>query len=135
MVEHRSRAVWEKRLKGIFDEIDDVLEDRYGGLFPLHPRRAARHATSNKEQDGLFNVGASFTLGLGSRFGPGYVLDVRFSTLADVSEAMRRRIEREVAALLRKKLPEAFPGRRLRVQRDGGSYKIHGDLSLGRLMG
>ena len=33
-------------------------------------------------------------------------------------------------ALLREGLARAFPGRNLRVDRDGAGYKIHGDLSL-----
>jgi hypothetical protein len=133
MVEHRGLLIWEKKLKEVFDEIDDHLEDRYGDRFPLHPRRSKRNRTSNKEQDGLFNVGASFSMGLGSRYGPGYVVEVRFSTLARVPEDLKRRVEREVAGILRDRLPEIFPGRRLKVRRDGGRYKIYGDLSLGKL--
>ena len=37
------------------------------------------------------------------------------------------------AERLREDLPKAFPGTELRVDRDGGKYKIHGDLSLGKL--
>ena len=134
MVEHGSRVAWEKRLKAVFDEIDDHLEDRYGRRFPLHPRRSDRDTTSNKEQDGLFNVGASYTLCIGSRHGPGYAVEVRISTLTAVPKELRRRIQREVAALLRRKLPTAFPERSLRVRREGDSCKIVGDFSLGPLM-
>ena len=133
MPKHKSLRIWEDKLKRLFDSIDDRLEDRYGNLFTLHPRRSKRHATSNKEQDGLFNVGASFSLGFGSRYGPGYIVDVRFSTLARVPGDVRKRIEDEVAVLLKQKLLEVFPGRHLEVAKDGRSYKIFGDLSLGKL--
>ena len=133
MLKHKGLEIWEKKLKELFDEIDDYLEDRYGDLFPLHPQRSKRNRTSNKEQDGLFNVGASFSMGVGSRFGPGYVVEVRFSTLSRVPEDLKRRMEREVAGILRRRLPAVFPERRLKVRRDGGSYKIYGDLSLGKL--
>jgi len=36
---------WENTLKEIFNEIDDYLEDMYGGLYPLHPSRSSRGAT------------------------------------------------------------------------------------------
>ena len=68
---HPKMMEWDKKLKAIFDRIDDKLEDRYGELFPLHPTRAERGTTSNKESDGLFNVGASFTAGYGSKLGRG----------------------------------------------------------------
>jgi hypothetical protein len=133
MPKHKSLRIWEDKLKRLFDSIDDLLEDKYGNLFPLHPRRSKRYATSNKEQDGLFNVGASFTLGFGSRYGPGYIVDVRFSTLTRVPVDVRNRIEDEVADLLNQKLPEVFPGRHLEVAKDGRTYKIFGNLSLGKL--
>ncbi|HPC58070.1 MAG TPA: hypothetical protein PK689_03635, partial [Kiritimatiellia bacterium] len=65
--------------------------------------------------------------------GPGYVLQARIATLDPVSPDTQKKLEDEVARRLRKKLPEAFPGVRLHVNRDGRVYKIHGDLSLGRL--
>ncbi len=133
MPKHKSLRIWEDRLKRLFDSIDDSLEDKYGNLFPLHPQRSKRYTTSNKEADGLFNVGASFTMGFGSRYGPGYIVDVRFSTLVRVPKDVRKRIEDEVADLLKQKLPEVFPGRNLEVAKDGVSYKIFGDLSLGKL--
>lgn len=122
---------WEKRLKQVFDRIDEHLEARYGGRFPLHPARAARGHTANEESDGLFNVGASFSPGFGSKLGRGYVVNVRMVTLARVPSDLREAIEDEVAGLLRKELPRAFPGARLNVERDGPVYKIYGDLALG----
>ncbi len=122
---------WEERLKEIFDRIDDVLEDKYGERCPLHPARPERGATSNPEQDGLFNIGAAFTTGYGSALGPGYQVDVRIATLKTISPKVQEALEAEVAALLREELPRVFPGKNLQVERDGHGYKIHGDLSLG----
>jgi hypothetical protein len=133
MLRHPETLKWEKKLKILFDEIDDYLESTYGGMYPLHPSRAKRGATSNKEHDGLFNVGASFSTGLGSEHGPGYVIEIRLVTLSHVSEDLREEIEEEVVSLAREKLKEYFPGKKLEIARDGNVYKIYGDLSLGNL--
>lgn len=125
---------WEDRLKGVFDEIDAALEAdvslRRHPPYPLHPARLPAGATSNPEDDGLFDVGAQFTVGVGSQHGPGYVLSVRLATLEDVPPGEQERIEGEVVRLLRQKLPDAFPGKKLDVVRDGGLWKIVGDLTL-----
>lgn len=126
------RAVeWEGRLKEVFDRIDDHLEDRYGGRYPLRPVRARRGETANREDDGLFDIGASFTAGFGSVAGRGYVIEVRMATLSRVPPDVLEEIEEEVVLRLREELPRAFPGRKLEVVRDGPVYKISGDLSLG----
>jgi hypothetical protein len=130
---HPKLVEFERKLKALFDSIDDHLEQKYGDLFPLHPARARRGETSNKEQDGLFTIGANFSPGFGSEFGRGYVIEVRMVTLADVPDYVREQIEQEVADLAAEKLPYYLPGRKLTVDRDGRLYKIHGDLSLGTL--
>ncbi len=130
---HPHAIAWEERLKAVFDEIDHELEDRYGSRYSLHPARAARGDTANPEDDGLFRLGASFSAGFGSRHGRGYVVEMRMVTLDHVPRAFGERLLEEVAAALREKLPRAFPGRDLHVDRDGHVYKIHGDLSLGRV--
>jgi len=133
MARHHKLIAWEKRLKRVFDRIDDMLESKYGHLYPLHPARAGRGTTSNKAYDGLFNVGAAFTPGFGSEIGRGYIVRIRMVTLSKVPRKVRRKIEKRVVKMLRKELAREFPRRRLRVSRDGRIYKIHGDLSLGRL--
>ncbi len=130
---HHGLVDFERKLKRVFDDVDDILEDRYGDRYKLHPSRPVRGRTSNKSQDGLFNVGASFTAGYGSEFGRGYVVQVDMVTLDRVPANVRERIEREVAELVRERLPEYFPGRDLEVVRDRNVYKVHGDLRLGRL--
>lgn len=122
---------FEETLKKVFDRIDRDLEERYGHLYPLHPARPARGATGNPEMDGLFDIGAVFSAGFGSQYGPGYVVDVRMVTLKDVPVDVQERMENEVVEMLRRYLPEAFPGRQLKVARDGHVFKIFGDLSIG----
>ncbi|MCS6770665.1 MAG: hypothetical protein NZ740_01410 [Kiritimatiellae bacterium] len=129
-----ARAVeFEQQLKRVFDRIDSVLEARYGRLYSLHPARPERGSTGNPEMDGLFNIGAAFSPGFASLHGPGYLVEVRMATLDHVPPDVQEQMEREVADMLRRWLPEAFPGRELRVDRDGHSFKIYGDLSLGVL--
>jgi len=121
---------WEKTLKGVFDEIDRELETQYGGQWPLHPSRPKEGTTSNPEADGLFNVGAAFSAGFGSKYGPGYVVDVRISTLKEIPEDIRDKIEQQVFQTLEKKIPAAFPGKELNVENENGIIRIFGDLSL-----
>ncbi len=133
MMRHPKLIAWEKKLKTMFDEIDDFLENKYGTLYPLHPNRAKRGETSNKESDGLFNVGCAFSAGYGSELGRGYVIEVHMSTLSDIPLEIKIKIEKETAELVRKKIKILFPERILKVKKDGNVYKIHGDLSLGDL--
>lgn len=128
---HPSVIEWEERLKRIFDEIDDYLEDKYGNRFAIHPSRPRRDTTSNKEDDGLFNIGAAFSLGLGSRYGKGYVIDIQLATLDRVPVKVRGAIENDILGLIKEKLPVFFPDAKLRVEKDGDVYKIFGDLKLG----
>ena len=125
---------WDHRLKKIFDEIDTEFEvEGIYRKFRRHPNRPPAFATSNREDDGLFDLGAAFTVGFGSRHGPGYVVQARIATLDAVPPEVQAQFEAEVARRLQEKLPAAFPGIVLHVDRDGPVYKIHGDLSLGTL--
>lgn len=133
MVKHPKMVEWDHKMKSLFDQIDDVLEDTYGGQYPLHPNRMPRNSTSNKEMDGLFNVGASYSAGFGTEIGKGYVVDIHMSTLSMVPEEIRKEIEALVENKLDELLPVYFPGRKLEVDKDGHCLKIHGDLSLGEM--
>jgi hypothetical protein len=121
---------FEARLKDLFDRLDEELEDRWGGEYPLHPARSPRHVSANPEYTGLFNIGAAFSAGYGSEHGKGYVIEVRMVTLSDVDSDEREAIRRHAARRVRELLPEYFPERDLRVVRDGDVFKITGDLSL-----
>lgn len=132
-MKHPRLADFEATLKRLFDAIDDRLEERYGERYELHPARPERGETANKAHDGLFNVGATFTPGYGSRLGRGYIVQVDMVTLERVPADVREQIEQEVADLVNEKLPYYFPHRRLSVDRDRNSYKVHGDLRLGEI--
>ncbi|MEW6710829.1 MAG: hypothetical protein AB1403_13470 [Candidatus Riflebacteria bacterium] len=121
---------WEERLQDIFDKIDHVLEEKYGHLYPLRPNRPAHKQGVTPDADGLFDLGVSFTVGLGSQLGPGYVFRVKLATLNRVPEELQEKIEDEVIELLQNELPTYFPGKELKVGRDGKVYKIYGDLDL-----
>lgn len=135
---------WDLRLKSLFDQIDAELEN-YTSLhlspealaflknFPLHPARPPANSTANPEDDGHFDLGAAFTVGIGSTYGPGYVLTCRIATLSPVPADVQTALEDAVATRLRQLLPSAFPHTELALDRDpapAGPYKLHGNLSL-----
>ena len=121
---------WEKKLRNILDDIDDILEDKFGNKYRLHPVRPKRGETSNKSMDGLFDVSANFTLGLGSEHGRGYALKIKMVTLEDISEEIQEKVDQIAMEKLKSKLPEEFPDRELDVERDGNVIKVFGDLNL-----
>jgi len=114
-------------------EIDHELERKYDNLYPLHPARPEHGSTTNPLQDGLFSVGTAFTPGYGSEHGRGYIVRIQMATLSQVPETTRQDIEEDVVRMIEERLPAAFPGKDLRVERDGHVYKICGDLSLGEV--
>ncbi len=127
---HPYLITWESTLKNVLDTIDEILEDRYGADYPLHPARREHGSTSSRSHDGLFDIRGEFTLGLGSRKGRGYIIDIDLKTLHRVPGDVIERIENDAISELRDRLPKAFPGRELFVERDGNMIKIIGDLSL-----
>ena len=128
---HPKMAAFDMRMKAIFDEVDDYIEDLYGHRYALHPVRPARGETANKEASGLFNVGANFTPGFGSELGRGYLLEVIMATFEKVDPDARREIYEVAVEKVRELLPVHFPERELSVQRDRNHFKIIGDFSLG----
>ncbi|NCB38197.1 MAG: hypothetical protein EOM80_05445 [Erysipelotrichia bacterium] len=121
---------WEDKLQSIFDRIDCKLEEKYGEMYPLRPNRPAHGKGVTSDADGLFDLGVSFSVGIASNFGPGYVFRVKLATLQRVPDALVDSLEDEVVALLQAELPVEFPGKELKVARDGNVYKIYGDLDL-----
>jgi hypothetical protein len=128
---HPKLLAFTETLEALFREVDAELEDRYGGLFPLHPNRPRRGETFNPEMDGLFEVAPDFTAGLGSEKGRGYLVSLRVATLERVSAADFEALMGCAAELVRERLLRFFPERRLELVRDGPRFKITGDLSLG----
>ena len=130
---HHSLEKWEKKLEKLLREIDDLLEDQFGQKYRLHPARPKRGKTSNKAHDGLFNLAASFTLGSGSKFGRGYIVDIHLSTLEKIAPEIVDEIEHFALEKIREILPNYFPGKKISADIDGNVLKIHGDISLGML--
>lgn len=130
---HHKQVELEKNMKLMFDEIDDIMEDRYHENWILHPNRQKRGECANKEADGLFNVGVSFSPGYGTTYGRGYVIDISISTLEHIPFNIKSQLYSEVATLITERLPRFFPERKLEVVKDGAVYKIIGDFSLGSL--
>jgi hypothetical protein len=115
----------------MFHETDGELEDRFAGLFSLHPNRPGRGETGSPETDGLFDIAPDFSPGYGSERGRGYLVSLRVATLEKVPPEKFEALMTEAAGLIREKLPRYFPGRNLEVVRDGKRFKIVGDFSLG----
>ena len=132
MYEHPKLTAFTAALDALFREVDNFLEDEWGEVFSLHPNRPARGATDNPEMDGLFEIGADFTPGIGSEQGRGYIVSFRTATLEEIPPEQFEFLMREAAAFAAAKLPQYFPGRDLRVVRDGRRFKIVGDFSLGK---
>jgi hypothetical protein len=119
------------RLEALFREVDEILEDEWGGSFSLHPNRPARGSTANPEMDGLFEIAPDFTAGIGSEKGRGYIVSFRTATLEKVSPGEFEFLMEQAAALIAAKLPAWFPERKMELVRDGKRFKIIGDFSLG----
>ena len=133
MYTHPKMAAFTKTLEALFREVDAFLEDEWGESFVLHPNRPPRGETANPEMDGLYNIGPDFTPGMGSETGRGYIISLKAATLDKVPPEQFEYLMAETAILIGKKLPEYFPGRELRVVRDGKRFKIIGDFSLGEV--
>ena len=121
---------WETKLHGIFDRIDTYLEEKYGDAYPLRYNRPPHGCGVTPDTDGLFELGFSFTLGIASELGPGYVFRIKLATSSKVSPEFFSQIENEVVDMLRKELPKEFPDKNLKVAKDGKNYKIYGNLDL-----
>ncbi len=121
---------WEDKLQGIFDRIDDQLEEKYGDAYPLRYNRPARGCGVTPDTDGLFELGVSFSLGIASQLGPGYVFRIKLATMNRVSPEFITKVEEEVVNMLKEELPKEFPNRDLKIAKDGKNYKIYGDLDL-----
>ncbi len=132
-MDHPLTMEWDRRLKEIFDAVDAFLEEKYGTLYGLHPRRPKRGHTSNPEHDGLFNVGAVFSPGFGTRTGRGYLIDLDIATLDEVDPIIKEDILSDMVGIVSCMLSESFPDRNLKVERENNVLKITGDFFLGAL--
>lgn len=128
---HRSAEEWEARLDAVMQELDQFLEEKYQGRYELHPARLPSGVAAHPSHDGLFSILAAFTLGIGSRTGKGYIVDIKLKTLEDVPAEVVEEIEQTAIKFIGERLPQIFPEAELNIEMDGPVIKIHGDLSLG----
>lgn len=120
----------EEALFRALEAADAEMEDKFGDRFPLHPARPPHGTAVNRQYDGLFEFGAGFSAGFGSKFGPGYSLSFRIVTLDSVPPEFRDEFEAEAVAALSRQLAVHLPNRHLEIVRDTDSWKIVGDLSI-----
>lgn len=132
IVTHPKQAELEKTMSQMCIELDGYLEDRYGELYQIHPNRPSRGRAANPNFDGLFSTGTMFTLGYGSQYGRGYIIDIEIRTLQRIPSEKRMEIEQDGINFLREKLSEYFPDRKLSIVRDKNVWKLIGDFSLGQ---
>jgi len=132
-MDHHLQQELETKLRQICDRVDDLLENRYGDAYPLHPNRPRRGETANKAYDGLFNITSTFSAGYGTRTGRGYLVNINMVTLDHIPPSFRERIFRDATDHIRRELKRTFPDRHLEVTREGNLLKIVGDFRLGTL--
>ena len=75
----------------------------------------------------------AFTLGYGSKYGRGYIVNVDVRTLDKVSQYDKVHITSSAFAFLKSNLKEYFPDHELDVVQDGNVMKIVGDFGLGEV--
>lgn len=121
---------WEERLLQMMDEVDAIMEQKYCCKFKLKPNRLPHKTGITRDSDGLFDLGISFSAGLTSKYGPGYVFQVRIATSDQISAELQNQIEEEILSLVKTKLPKYFPGLDINVAKEGKTFRIYGDLSL-----
>ncbi len=123
----------EKRIYDLLNEVDHALENKYENKYRLHPARPERGQTTNPTRDGLINITAKFTTGIGSEHGKGYNVDIKLKTLENVTDEVKNEVDEIALKMIKEKLPEFFPERELTIDRDGNVIKIHGDFFLGSI--
>lgn len=131
MSSHPKQMRLEQKLRDMADDLDHYLEERFEGLYPLHPNRLPRGKAASVAYDGLFSTGTQFTAGFGSEHGRGYVVSVEIRTLCPVKEEDRKAVEEASREYLKTIIPRYLPGRKIELRRDGSVYKLVGDFSLG----
>jgi hypothetical protein len=121
---------WESKLDDLLAQIDNLLEDEYAGKFTIHPNRPRRGQTLNPSEDGIIEIECKFSLGLGSKYGEGYIIRPLFSTLEYVDKKMTEKVTDFVKIKIEELLPDFFPDNNLSIDFDGKVLKIFGDLNF-----
>ncbi|WP_320127828.1 hypothetical protein [uncultured Sphaerochaeta sp.] len=131
MSTHPSQEALETNFRLLCDDLDTFLENTFGHRYTRHPNRLARGKAASVAYDGLFSTGTQFTLGYGSNYGRGYIVDIEIRTLDKIPATERQEIEEEAINQLKTFIPSRFPDRKISVVKDGNVYKLIGDFSLG----
>lgn len=122
----------EDQLFDALENTDAEMERRYGDRFDLHPARLPNGEAARRQYDGLFSLSAGFSAGFGSKFGPGYALDLRMVTLDAVPDSFRIQFESEAIEFLQAELDRIMPERKMKIVKDVNGWKIIGDLHIGQ---
>ena len=128
---HPKQEILEEKMAQLCQALDNHLEDIYGDHYRLHPNRLRRGKGSNPSFDGLFSTSLAFTLGYGSEYGRGYVVNVEIRTLDKVSQYDSMKIQAEAFSFISRNLKKFIPDQDLKIVQDGNLMKVIGDFSLG----
>ncbi len=110
--------------------IDGHLEDMFGDRLSLHPSRMPRGKGSNPIYDGLFSATIVFSMGYGTQYGRGYIVNVGVSTLDMIDPELKDQIMNEAFHYTSEHYMDYLPDRKIQVVRDMGLIKLIGDFSL-----
>ena len=130
---HPKQEELEKKLSLLCQALNNHLEDKYESHYTLHPNRLKRGSGANPCFDGLFAISLAFTLGYGSKYGRGYVVNVEIRTLDKVSQYDMADIKADAFSFVRQNLKTYIPEHDLQIVQDGNVMKIIGDFSLGEV--
>ena len=130
---HPKQEELEKQLSLLCQALDNHLEDKYGEHYTIHPNRLKRGKAANPTFDGLFSTSLAFTLGYGSKYGRGYVMNVEIRTLDKVSQYDKADIEADAFKYVSENLKTYIPDHDLDIVQDGNVMKVIGDFNLGEV--
>ena len=130
---HPKQEELEEKMCELCKALDNHLEDIYGEHYIIHPNRLRRGKGSNPSFDGLFSTSLAFTLGYGSKYGRGYVVNVEIRTLDKVSQYEQASIRGTAFSFISQNLKKYLPDHDLQIVQDGNVMKIIGDFSLGEV--
>lgn len=122
--------LWEQRLTKVLNQVDAVLEEKYGSQYPLKNNRPQAGTTGNPRYDGLFSLTAKYSLGLTNNIGPHYLVEFRFATFVTVPISVKEEMYSIVLTQLNELLHVEFPKQILNVSRDGEIFRITGNLDF-----
>ena len=128
---HPKQEELENKLSLLCQALDNHLEDKFGEHYKVHPNRLKRGQAANPTFDGLFSTSLAFTLGYGSKYGRGYVMNVEIRTLDKVSQYDSTKIQAEAFSFISQNLKKFLPDQDLKIVQDGNLMKVVGDFSLG----